>query len=262
MLMGYSVPDIQKPAPQRNMNQQIDRGDPCMNSPTATLKQSLASGTPAIMVNLIFNSPNLVEYFGGLGFEAVMLDCEHTSASVERIEELVRAARASGIAAIVRPEKLDEALITRYLDCKPAGIMVPHVDDAATAQRIVDMVRYALPKTWQDIVIVAMLESAAAVANIDAILEVEGIDVFFLARVDLSKSLGYQGDKRHPEVRKVVDHLIERIRAAGRMVGAAGDYDQVSEIAAMDVQLIYVSTKALLEPGALAYRGAVQRARA
>jgi len=219
-----------------------------------SLKQIFAGDGMAVMVNLMFNSPNLVEYLGSLGFEAVMLDCEHSSASVERIEELARAARAAGIAAIVRPEKLDESLIVRYLDCKVSGIMIPHVDDAATARRIVDAVRYALPNSHEDILIIAMIESAEAVANIDEILAVEGIDVFFIARVDLSKSLGFRGDKKHPEVRAVVDRLIARIRAAGRQVGAAGDYDMVGEMAAMNVQLIYVSTKGLLEPGARSYR--------
>jgi len=219
-----------------------------------SLKKIFAEGGKVVMVNLIFNSPNLVEYLGSLGFEAVMLDCEHTSASVERIEELARAARASGIAAIVRPEKLDEALITRYLDCKVSGLMIPHVDDAATARRVVDAVRYALPNTYEDIAIIAMLESAAAVENIDEILAVEGIDVFFLARVDLSKSLGFRGDKKHPEVRATVDRLIERIHAAGRVAGAAGDFDMVEEIAAKNARLIFVSTKGLLEPGARSYR--------
>ena len=219
----------------------------------ARLKDVLAAGEPAVMVNLTFNSPNLVEYLASLGYHAVMIDCEHTSASIERVEELARAARASGIAAIVRPEKLDEALITRYLDCNIAGIIVPHVDDAAAARRIVDIVRYARPDSYQNLVIMAMLESAAAVANIDEILEVEGIDVFFLARVDLSKSLGFGGDKRHPQVRATVDRLIARIRASGRHAGAAGDYDQVQDIVAQGVRLIFIGTKGLIEPGARTY---------
>ena len=218
------------------------------------LKQTLAGGKLAVMVNLMFNSPNLVEYLGALGFEAVMLDCEHTSASVERIEELARAARAAGIAAIVRPEKLDEALITRYLECKVSGLMIPHVDDAATARRIIDAVRYALPATYADILIIAMLESADAMKNIDEILAVDGIDLFFIARVDLSKSLGFKGDKHHPEVRAAVDRLIDRIQAAGRQVGVAGDYDRVDEMAGKKVNLLFVSTKGLLEPGAKSYR--------
>ena len=226
------------------------------------LKQLLRENQLVMMVNLMFNSPNLVEYVGGLGFEAVMLDCEHSSASVERIEELSRAARAAGISAIVRPEKLDDALITRYLDCRIAGLMIPHVDDAATARRIVDIVRYALPSDHENILIIAMLESAQAVSNLDEILAVDGIDIFFIARVDLSKSLGYRGDKHHPEVRATVDRLVQRIRAAGRYVGVAGDYDRVEEMAAKDVNLLYVSTKGLLEPGARAYRERALRARA
>lgn len=218
------------------------------------LKALLASGGRAVMVNLMFNSPNLVEHLGELGFEAVMLDCEHSSASVERIEELARAARASGIAAIVRPEKLDAALITRYLDCKISGLMIPHVDDAATAQRIVDMVRYAQPRTWEDVLIVAMLESRQALDNIDEILRVEGIDVFFLARVDLSKSLGLGGDKHHPVVIDAVSRAVAQIRAVGKYAGAAGDADRVRETVAQGVQLIYVSTKGLLDTGARSYR--------
>lgn len=226
------------------------------------LKQMLQDDHLVMMVNLMFNSPNLVEHVGALGFEAVMLDCEHSSASVERIEELSRAARAAGISAIVRPEKLDDALITRYLDCRIAGLMIPHVDDAATARRIVEIVRYALPADHENILIIAMLESAQAASNLDEILAVDGIDIFFIARVDLSKSLGYRGDKHHPEVRATVDRLVQRIRAAGRYVGVAGDYDRVEEMAAKDVNLLYVSTKGLLEPGARAYRERALRARA
>ncbi|MGE0802614.1 MAG: HpcH/HpaI aldolase/citrate lyase family protein [Lautropia sp.] len=224
------------------------------------LKQVLAGGGTAVLVNLTFNSPNLVEYLAALGFDAVMLDCEHTSASVERIEELARAARASGIAAVVRPEKFDEALVTRYLDCKVDGIMVPHVDDAATARRIVDAVRYALPDRHQEITIIVMLESVTAIANLDEILAVEGIDVFFLARVDLSKSMGHGGDKQHPDVVGTVSRSIARIRAAGRHAGAGGDYGVVSGIVEQGARLVFVGTRGLLEPGARAYLDMVSRA--
>lgn len=224
------------------------------------LKKVLAGGGTAVLVNLGFNSPALVEHLGALGFDAVMIDCEHTSATVERVEELARAARASGIAAIVRPEKFDEALVTRYLDCKVHGIMVPHVDDAATARRIVDTVRYALPDRHRDIAIIAMLESTTAIANLDEILAVDGIDVFFLARVDLSKSMGHGGDKKHPEVVATVRRSIARIREAGRHAGAGGDYGVVDEIVKQGARLVFVGTKGLLEPGAKAYLDMVSRA--
>ena len=114
--------------------------------------------------------------------------------------------------------------------------------------------RYALPTSHEDILIIAMLESADAIENIDEILAVDGIDLFFIARVDLSKSLGFKGDKHHREVRAAVDRLIDRIRAAGRQVGVAGDYDRVDEMAGKNVNLLFVSTKGLLEPSAKSYR--------
>ena len=226
----------------------------------ADLKKLLAGGGTAVLVNLGFNSPVLVEHLAGLGFDAVMIDCEHTSASVESVEDLARAARASGIAAIVRPEKFDEALITRYLDCRVAGIMVPHVDDAPTARRIVDAVRYALPDRHQDITIIVMLESATAIANLDEILAVDGIDAYFLARVDLSKSMGYGGDRKHPAVVDCVRRSIARIRAAGRCAGAGADYGAEGEIVRQGARLLFVGTKGLLEPGARAYLDSVARA--
>jgi len=90
--------------------------------------------------------------------------------------------------------------------------------------------------------------------NLDEILAVDGIDLFFIARVDLSKSMGFKGDKHHPEVRAAVDRLIDRIHAAGRKVGVAGDYDRVDEMVAKNVNLLFVSTKGLLEPGVKSYR--------
>jgi hypothetical protein len=55
-------------------------------------------------------------------------------------------------------------------------------------------------------------------------------------------------------VRAAVDRLIDRIQAAGRHVGVAGDYDRVDEMAGKKVNLLFVSTKGLLEPGAKSYR--------
>ena len=108
-------------------------------------KEKIRNGKAITMVRMAFNSPKMVEFIGQLGFDSVLIDCEHTSASVERVEEMVRAARASGIAAIVRPEKLDDAIITRYLDCKADGIMAPHIDDAAAATRLCEGCASARP---------------------------------------------------------------------------------------------------------------------
>lgn len=225
-----------------------------------SLRKRLALGERLTMVHLAFNSPNLVEYLAELHFDAVMIDCEHTSASVERVEEMVRAARASGIAALVRPESATPEILTRYIDCKADGLVIPHVESVQDAQAIVDAVRYARPRDHDKLLLVAMLESVRALEALESICTVDGIDVYFLARVDLSKSMGLGGDKTHPRVRAEIDRAITRIRAAGRHAGAAGDMNGVIEVAGLGAQLIFVTAKALLQFGAEQYLSRLQSA--
>jgi 4-hydroxy-2-oxoheptanedioate aldolase len=222
-------------------------------------KPRILAGGSAFMAHVRFNAPNLVEYLGRLGFDAVMLDCEHGSASVERIEEMARAARAAGIAAIVRPEKLDRAIITRYINCGVDGIMVPLVQDAAMAREIVQIVHYARPADHTRLLVIAMIESVEAVAALPEMLAVDGIDVFFVARGDLSKSMGYLGEKTHPAVQPVLDRALATILGAGACVGAAGDFGTVREVMAKGARLVLVSVEGLLAQATRAY---MERAKA
>lgn len=217
------------------------------------MKQALKAGKPVTMVRMGFNSPKMVEFIGQLGFDSVLIDCEHTSASVACVEEMVRAARASGITAIVRPEMLEDAIVTRYLDCRADGIMAPHIDNAAAAMRLCEIVKYARPQTYQDLLLVAMIESKDGIDKLDEIVGVDGIDVAFLARVDLSKSLGLGGAKNHPIVRKAVDEAIRRIVAINGIAGAAGDIDNVQDVVERGARLIFVTIEDLLRHGCDAY---------
>jgi 2-keto-3-deoxy-L-rhamnonate aldolase RhmA len=217
------------------------------------IKQAIRDGKPVTLVRMTFNSPKLVEFVAQMGFDAVLIDCEHTSAGVERVEEMVRAARASNIAAIVRPEMLNDAIITRYLDCRADGIMAPHIDDAAAAERLCDIVRYARPQTWQDLFLIAMIESTQAIDNLDSILKVPEIDVFFVARVDLGKSMGRSGLKNDPVVREMVDRTVNAISVAGRAPGAGGDIDNVENMVRLGAKLVFVNVDDLLRHGAELY---------
>lgn len=218
------------------------------------LKQKLSTGAPVFMARVPFNAPRFVEHLGRIGLDAVMLDCEHTSASVERIEELARAAHAVGIPAIVRPETLDRAVITRYLDAGADGIMVPLVETAAMAREIVQILRYARPRNHAELLAIAMIESVPAVDALPEMLGVEGIDVFFVARGDLAKSMGLAGEKTHPAVQPVLDRALATIRDAGAWAGAAGDADGVEAVVRKGARLVMVSPDALLQRAFAEYR--------
>jgi 4-hydroxy-2-oxoheptanedioate aldolase len=67
-------------------------------------KDKLKRGEVVVVVNPDHPSPSLTEFIGGLDFDGVFIDCEHGVASVERVQDMCRAARAAGVESIVRPE--------------------------------------------------------------------------------------------------------------------------------------------------------------
>jgi 4-hydroxy-2-oxoheptanedioate aldolase len=102
---------------------------------TARVKEKLARGDVVTMANVNYPSPGLVEQIGRLGFDIAFIDCEKGSASFERVEEMCRATRAAGIAAIVRPWSNEEGLVSRLLDIGADGIMAAGISDVAAAIR-------------------------------------------------------------------------------------------------------------------------------
>jgi 2-dehydro-3-deoxy-L-rhamnonate aldolase len=70
-----------------------------------------------------------------------------------------------------------------------------------------------------ELCLLIQVESKTALDNLDAILEVEGIDGVFIGPADLSASLGYPDNAGHPEVQRVIEQSIRRIRAAGKAAG-------------------------------------------
>ena len=67
-----------------------------------------------------------------------------------------------------------------------------------------------------ELCLLIQVESRTALENTDAILEVDGIDGVFIGPADLSASLGYPDDAGHPDVQRVIEQSIRRIRAAGK----------------------------------------------
>ncbi|VEB56813.1 2-keto-3-deoxy-L-rhamnonate aldolase [Salmonella enterica subsp. enterica] len=74
----------------------------------------------------------------------------------------------------------------------------------------------------ESLCLLVQVESKVALENLDAILEVEGIDGVFIGPADLSASLGYPDNAGHPEVQRIIESCIYRIRAAGKAAGFFG----------------------------------------
>jgi 4-hydroxy-2-oxoheptanedioate aldolase len=214
-------------------------------------KDKLRRRGTVLVINPDFPSPALVEHFGGLGFDAAFIDCEHGSAGFERVEELARAARAAGMTSILRPRSCERGLVTRYLDRGVGGIQFPGIEDAAAAREAVDIVRAARGSNFADTLVVAMIESAAAVDNLPAIVAVEGLDAVVVGLADLSRSLGHPGDGQHPDVRRAVERIIGI--ASGSKQAVAGfnlhRWEEGRELMDQGVRWLTIHAKALLGRG-------------
>ena len=217
-------------------------------------KDKLKRGEVVVVVNPDHPSPSLTEFIGGLDFDGVFIDCEHGVASVERVQDMCRAARAAGVESIVRPETNAPHLIARYLDAGAGGIIVPHVDSAAAAHEVVEAVRYTRPKDHEDKVVIAMIESLTAIENLPDMLKVEGVDVYFIGPNDLSHSMGHPAQPHRPEVKATVKRAASQIRAAGKVAGTLVVSDTAAEFVAAGCGFLYEHANNFLAAGAAEFR--------
>ena len=243
------------------------------------LKAKFAAGEAAYGVNLMFPSVQLVETFALLGFDWVLLDCEHGAISFESLDALTMAADASGITPIVRPPNNDEASILRALDRGAHGIQVPHVDTADDARRAVAAARYHpfgerglapgtratnygigfnaaefVERSNREILVVVQLEHRNAVANVEEIVGVEGVDAFFIGPMDLSLSLGHPGKLQEAAVREAIERCFSVITAAGKVVGSSGGPADVKRFRDLGDLYLYTHFHGLLSEGVKRFR--------
>src|SRR5680860_584526 len=169
------------------------------------MKAHFAKGEPAFGLSIMFPSPQMVEMARPLGFDWVLIDCEHGSIGIESAELMIMAAEAAGLTPIVRPPSNTAREISQVMDLGAMGVQVPHVITADDARAAVDAVKYhpqgkrsmaagiraqgyGLTKGSDDYIAQAnaqtlvciQIEDEAALGNVDEILKVDGIDIFFI----------------------------------------------------------------------------------
>lgn len=222
--------------------------------PAAGFKARLAAGGNVVMMNPDHPSSSLVEFIATLGVDAVMIDTEQGSPDVQTVEEMARAARAAGICALVRLFAPDAWVIERFLLRGIHGIVVPRIDTAVQARRVIEDVRYCCPDIWIEKIVIVQVETANAVVELDDFLAIQGIDAFFVGPVDLAKSLGHGGDYRHPEVAPVLDQAIARIVGGGRRAGMLVTSEDVTSWQVKGVTLLYTHLNEYARLGAAKFR--------
>jgi 2-keto-3-deoxy-L-rhamnonate aldolase RhmA len=245
---------------------------------TNHMKALLKAGKPALGCSIMIPSPQMVEMAAHAGFDWVLIDMEHGTIGLESAELMVMAAEARGITPIVRPRNNASAEITSVMDRGAAGVQVPHINTAADARRALAAVKfgagdnrglaagtrpdsYGLAKSMTDFVrdanaeslVCVQLEHAAAIDNVDALLAVDDIDVYFIGPSDLSQSMGHPGNPKAPPVREAIEKTLARIVAAGKTPGMPATADNLDQVIASGCRYIYTHLPKLFGAGAGAF---------
>jgi 4-hydroxy-2-oxoheptanedioate aldolase len=174
----------------------------------ADLRRKVAAGCALGTFVLESPVPATLGAMALAGFDFVVIDMEHSTIDFSRLEALIGAGQAAGLATLVRPWGEDVGLIGKILDIGANGIMASHVESPARARAIVEQARFAplgnrgfSPLTKYDALdeplrvlgdatyVVAQIEGRQALANIAAIATVPGVDAVFVGPYDLALSL-------------------------------------------------------------------------
>ena len=198
------------------------------------------------------------------GYDWLFIDMEHNSMDIDIASQISVAAQDAGITPIVRVPDFAHHHATRVLDCGAMGVVFPHVENADIAKKLVSYCLYppkghrsmtgVLPQldfkqqaiadvahTINDnMLIVIMLESPEAIANVDSIAAVDGIDVILIGTNDLCMEMGIPGDYSNPKVKDAYSKVIEACKKYRKTPGMGGVYNEelMSEYINMGMKFI------------------------
>ena len=246
------------------------------------MKRKLTSGQLAFGVSVMIPSPHVVDMAGRLGFDWVLIDCEHGSITLKSVELMAMAAEATGVTPIARPPVNSFEAIGQLMDRGVMGVQVPHMNTADDARRAVEAFKYHphgerglaagvrscaygygmsmadySERLNRETLVCVQLEESEAIANANERVHVEGVDVFFVGPSDLSQSLGHPGQLDTPVVQEAMDGAFATVASAGKVSGSAGNSAAIRRYLRRRVTYVFTHLTSLFSSGAETFLGEV-----
>lgn len=204
-----------------------------------SLRQAWAAGRRTANGWLAIPSPFAAEVMAHQGWESLTVDLQHGLIDYQTAVGMLQAISTTDVVPLVRVPWLEPGILMKVLDAGAYGVICPMVNSATEAELLVRSCRYPPRGTRsfgpirasiyggadyarhadRAVLVLAMIETAEALDNLDAILAVEGLDGIYVGPSDLSNSLGYP-PQLDPEASEVVQ-AIERILRAAKQRGLA-----------------------------------------
>ncbi|MCC6492792.1 MAG: hypothetical protein IT424_07210 [Pirellulales bacterium] len=214
-------------------------------------RQKLDAGQLCFGVGVTLSDSSVVEALAP-AVDFVWIDLEHSHLSYESVHSHLIAARAGGVAALVRVRNSDVAHIKPILDIGADGVIVPQVRSAEEVKAVVEMCRYApqgrrgygprraaaygrlggpdfMRASNERVFVAVQIENLDALENLDDIAAIQGLDSLALGPYDLAVSLGHAEELRHPEALEAMRRIVAVAKRAGKYVGTGmGAYADVA----------------------------------
>ena len=213
-----------------------------------SLRRKLAADMPVLGLWVTLESPSITEMAVALGIDWVVIDAEHGHLDWKEIIEHIRAAVRSDTVVLVRVAELNIGLIKRALDIGADGVVVPWVETAEQLRQAVAFAQFPpegvrgigaeRATCWgqcfvqhtqeanEHVLVVPIIESVQGGRNIQSLLQVDGVDLFFFGPADYSSSAGYRGQWEGPGVAEEILAIKDAIRAAGKHCGVIATSDE------------------------------------
>lgn len=214
---------------------------PALRNP---LHEKLRDGRAVSCMSIkLIRSPDVARLACAAGFDAIYIDLEHGNFDLALTSQVCLTAYDLGMTALVRT-RMDA--IPSVLDAGAMGVIVPHVENADAARACVLLARFppegargsvnripqlcfkhvpakALhPAVNAATFIAVMVESAAALAHVDDIASVVGVDMLFIGANDLSADLGIAGDYEHPSMQQAMRDIFHAAARHHKYIGLGG----------------------------------------
>ncbi|ARE41653.1 2,4-dihydroxyhept-2-ene-1,7-dioic acid aldolase [Rhodovulum sp. P5] len=209
-----------------------------MDIPKNRFKALLKEGRPQIGVWNAIPHSTVADMLAACGFDWIVLDTEHGAMEVtDTLPALHAIDGYPEVSAVVRVAINDWVLIKRHLDQGAQTLMLPYVQSREEAEAAVQAIRYPprgvrgvagmtrssrygligdyMARAEEELCLILQVETGQALDRLEDIATVDGVDGIFIGPADLSASLGYPGQQRHPDVVAAIEGAIGRLKDVG-----------------------------------------------
>lgn len=244
------------------------------------VKELLRNGQPAIGIVITVNSVEVAAQAAALGFDFLWLEMEHSPMTLETVRNIVLATRGLPAIPLARPPVNELWTAKRVLDTGVLGVIFPFTSNPAMARQAVAACRYPplglrgsgadlaqfrwpAPEGYyafadENVLVVIVVENAAALAHIDEIAAIPGVDVLFIGTSDLSFSLGLRGRQDDTRLNEAVAAIVTAGKKHGKILGRpASKADEIRRfqdqgfkffMTGTDIEFMAAGAAELLEP--------------